>query len=129
MREKSSPEHPLSIKQICAELAGMSYPPSEATIRRLLKDQASLMELLYQGQLVAQDGEPSAYFDGKRLHVVLENVDKILQKKSSEQNMRAPSYSTVDNLLKQIVDSDLHTFPYTLRCVEQKKDPDTGEIY
>ena len=32
---------------------------------------------------------------------------------------RAPSYSTIDKLLKEGVPFDLGTFPYCLRCVAQ----------
>lgn len=128
LREHSSREHPLTVREICDYLKLMSDAPSADTVRRLFPSERELLGVLYPG-VVAEEGggAVNAYHDGEQLHVVVETpegdvlADGGVEVETTAQPFRAPSYSTVDKLLKERIPFDLNTFPFRLRCVAQVK--------
>lgn len=132
LREHSSRQHPLTVREIYDHLKAMEGAPSRATLSRLLPRELGLMDQLYPG-VAAQEGEVSgvnAYVSDGRLHIVLETPegDTLAQEglgvEAAAVPFRAPSYFTIDKLLKGGVPFDLHTFPFRLRCVAQVKGKD-----
>jgi len=49
LREHSSKENPLSVKEICEYLKKMKDPPSEETVKRLFPKEQTLISLLFPG--------------------------------------------------------------------------------
>ncbi len=130
LRHHASPEHPLSVGQICKYLEQMEQAPSRATVNRLLTQGAGLLEL-FSPETLAQTGEPvctGTYTQGDALHVVLETSEgAVLQPDAAlevtARPFQAPSYSAVDKLLKDEVPFDLDTFPFRLCCMARVKRP------
>jgi len=132
LREHSSRQHPLTVREIYDHLKAMEDAPSRATLSRLLPRELGLMDQLYPG-VTAQEGEVSgvnAYVSDGRLHIVVETPegDMLAQQglglEAAAVPFRAPSYSAIEKLLKVGVPFDLHTFPFRLRCVAQVKGKD-----
>jgi len=124
LREHASKENPLTVRDICNYLERMSEAPSVDTVKRLFPEEQTLMSLLYPGIVQeAEGGAVGAYHDGNSLHVVLETAEgEVLAEGGMDVEVtaypfHAPSYSTVDKLLKERIPFDLHTFPFRLRCV------------
>ncbi len=132
LREYSSRQHPLTVREIYDHLKAMEDAPSRATLSRLLPRELGLMDQLYPG-VAAQAGDAdgvNAYVSDGRLHIVVETPegDVLAQEglgvEAAAVPFRAPSYFTIDKLLKSGVPFDLHTFPFRLRCVAQVKGKD-----
>lgn len=130
LREHSSKEHPLTVKEICDYMKIMKDPPSAETVKRLFPGEQSLMSLLYPGAVCEEGGSAvGAYHDGQSLHVILETSDGTPLSRGeagvemTTEPFKVPSYSTVDKLLKERIPFDLHTYPFRLRCVAQTRTP------
>lgn len=128
LREFSSKEHPLTVKEICDHMKKMADTPSAETVKRLFPAEQPLMSLLYPG-IVCEEagGAAGAYYDGNSLHVILELPDgtRLLEGncgvEATAEPLKVPSYSTVDKLLKERIPFDLHTYPFRLRCVARTR--------
>lgn len=128
LRKYSSRQHPLSVRDIHNYLKAMADAPSLSTVDRLLPGAAGLMGSLYPGTL-AESGQANAvytYLQNETLHVVVEMPDgQILRENAgiayTAQPFRAPSYSTIDKMLKSGVLFDLKTYPYRLHCVTRDR--------
>lgn len=127
LRRHASPQHPLTVREICSYLKGMEDAPSPDTLERLLPRGLDLMNLLFPGR-VLQEGEPppaDAWLDAGGLHITLETpageapAPEGLCLQAVREPFRAPSYSTVEKLLSHGIPLDLGTFPFRLRCVAQ----------
>jgi len=134
LREHASKEHPLTVREICAYLKDMEGSPSPETVKRLFPREHTLMSLLYPGVVCEEEGGAiGAYHDGRSLHVIVETPEgKVLSKgemglEFTAERMKAPSYSTVDKLLKERLPFNMDSFPFRLQCVAQKRSP-TGKI-
>lgn len=132
LRAYSSRQHPLTVREIYDHLKGMEGAPSRATLGRLLPRELELMSQLYPG-VAAQGGAPNAvssYLSDGHLHIVVETPEgDVLARdglalEAAPVPFRAPSYFTIDKLLKGGVPFDLETFPFRLRCVAQIKGKD-----
>lgn len=127
LREHSSKEHPLTVKEICDYMKDMKAAPSPETVRRLFPGEQTLMSLLYPGVVCEEQGSAAdAYVADDGLHVVLELPDGTPLKgkagvEVTAEPLKVPSYSTVDKLLKERIPFDLHTYPYRLRCVARTR--------
>ena len=126
LREHSSPQHPLSVREICGHLEQLEGP-SHDTLKRLLAQNRELMDLLFSGRVLQEGVPPPAegWLGEDGLHIVVESPEgNVLVRDSAGLEVtlppfQAPSYSTVHKLLKQVFALDLRTFPYALRCVAQ----------
>ena len=128
LRHHSSREHPLNVGEICQYLEQMEQAPSRATVNRLLSQAPGILGLFSPDVLTQQDEAActGVYSEGNTLHVVMEtpegtplHPDASLEVTAAP--FQAPSYSSVDKLLKDGVPFDLKTFPFQLRCVGRKK--------
>lgn len=132
LRSHSSRQHPLTVREIYNYLKDMESAPSRATLSRLLPRELELMSQLYPGVAVQEGGAEgvSSYVSDGKLHIVLETPEgEVLTQnglgvEAAVLPFRAPSYFTIDKLLKGGVPFDLHTFPFRLRCVAQVKGKD-----
>jgi len=129
LREHSSKEHPLTVKEICDHMKTMAQAPSAETVKRLFPGEQTLMSLLYPGVVCEAEGSAAgAYRAEDGLHVILELPDGTPVKGAARvevtaEPLKVPSYSTVDKLLKERIPFDLHTYPFRLRCVAQTRTP------
>jgi len=128
LKEHSSKAHPLTVQEICDHLKRMEDAPSSDTVKRLFPKENELINLLYPGMIIEADGGvTNAYQNGENIHVVVENAEGYpissgkMDVEAAKVPFRAPSYSTVDKILKDRLPIDLHTFPYRIRCVAKKK--------
>ena len=107
LREHSSKEHPLTVKEICDHMKTMAQAPSAETVKRLFPGEQTLMSLLYPGAVCEAGGSAAgAYRADDGLHVILELPDGTPIKGKAEieatvEPLKVPSYSTVDKLLKE----------------------------
>lgn len=132
LRRHSSPRRPLTVREICGYLKEWEEEPSADTIERMFPAERGLMGRLFPG-IVAEEGgltAVSAYEEGETLHIVVETPEGAvlaqdgLTLEGTRPPFRAPSYSTVDKLLKLGFPLDVKTFPYRLRCVAEEKGKD-----
>ena len=110
LRLHASREYPLSVGEICHYLQNREQPPSRATVNRILTQVSNLLELFSSDPLVHQDAPacPSVYQPENALHVVLEVSDGTVLHQDVALDLtispfEAPTYSSVDNLLKNKV--------------------------
>ena len=135
LRRYASREHPLSVADICRYLEQMEQAPSRATVSRLLDQAPGLLDL-FSPDILAEKGTPACvgtYQAGDELHVVVETAEGTVLKEDAALDctarpFQAPSYSSVDKLLKDGVPFDLKTFPFQLRCVAQVKGAASGKV-
>ena len=129
LREHSSPQHPLTVREICGHLEQLEGP-SQDTLKRLLSQNREVMDLLFSGRVLQEGVPPPAegWLGEDGLHIVVETSEgRVLSRDSAGLEvtcppLQAPSYSTVHKLLKQVFSLELRTFPYALRCVAQVSD-------
>lgn len=128
LREHSSKEHPITVREICDYLKGMVDAPSPDTVKRLFPEERNLMSLLYPGIVAQSDGGAvGAYRDSKGLHVIVETPEgdvlseDAMDVEIASKPFQVPSYSTVDKLLKERIPFDLKTFPFQLKCVAKTR--------
>ena len=95
---------------ICHYLQNREQPPSRATVNRILTQVSNLLELFSSDPLVHQDAPActSVYQTENALHVVLEVSDGTVLHQDVALDLtispfEAPTYSSVDNLLKNKV--------------------------
>lgn len=132
LRRYASKRRPLTVKEICEHLAELEEAPSADTVRRIFPEERELMRLLFPG-IPAEGGAltaQGAYRSGTELHIVVETPEgTVLSRDEADLEItaapfKAPSYSTVDKLLKQgFPAGDAGTFPFQLRCVARKVSP------
>lgn len=129
LKQHSSKSHPLTVQEICDHLKQMNDAPSTDTVKRLFPKEKELMNILYPGIICEADGGiTNTYRDEEKIHVVVETAEGIPVSSGNHElevaavPFRAPSYSTVDKILKDRLPVDLNTFPYRIRCVAKKKD-------
>ena len=135
LQRYASREHPLSVADICRYLEQMEQAPSRATVSRLLDQAPGLLDL-FSPDILAEKGTPACvgtYQAGDELHVVVETAEGTVLKEDAALDctarpFQAPSYSSVDKLLKDGVPFDLKTFPFQLRCVAQVKGAASGKV-
>jgi len=131
LRRYSSREHPLSIRQIHKHMEEIRKNsgeniPSLSTLKRMLPKEIETIEMLFPGHFVADDSAAclGAYPAQSGLHLVVETPDgHIIDQFDagialSAPPRKTPSYSTIDNLLR---DFRRETFPFSLRCVAPVK--------
>lgn len=135
LRRHASPKHPLTVREICDYLKRLEEDPSSYTIERLFPEERELMGRLFPG-VVAEEGRltaVNAYSEGETLHIVVETPEgqvlagEGLALEAAAPPFKAPSYSTVDKLLKLGFPVDVKTFPYRLRCVAEER-PKDGRV-
>lgn len=121
----SSRQHPMTVREICDRLKQLEEDPSSFTVDRLFPAERELMGRLFPG-IVVEEGSPrtiNTYSDGEQLHIVVETPEgealarEGMALEATLPPFKAPSYSTVDKLLKMGFPVDVKTFPYRLRCV------------
>lgn len=129
LKQHSSKAHPLTVQEICDHLKLVNEAPSSDTVKRLFPKEKELMNILYPGIICEADGGiTNTYRDDEKIHIVVETAEGIpvssgkYEMEVAEVPFRAPSYSTVDKILKDRLPVDLNTFPYRIRCVAKKKD-------
>lgn len=123
----SSVEHPLSVADIAEILKNKSKDaPSPNTISRMLPSQVSAVEQLHPHKALQKENSPSViqtYTSENTLHIVVESRDGEIFREDDltviveQKNNAPPSYSTIDKLLKQFLDSGYDDFPFKLKCV------------
>jgi len=125
LRRYASPENPLTVRQIYEHLKKMDpeSAPSQSTLNRMLPDSRWLIRALFNDPMGMKHMAVShmAYMDAGELRVVLETPTGETAGEANleytEKPFRMPSYSTIDNQLKNGILLDLDTFPFQLRCV------------
>lgn len=130
LRQHASREHPLNIGEICQYLEQMDQAPSRATVNRLLSQAPGLLGL-FSPDVLTQQGEAACtgiYSEGDVLHVVVETPEGTTLHPEASLDVttvpfQAPTYSSVDKMLKEGVPFDLKTFPFQLRCVARVTSP------
>lgn len=131
LRKYSSKQHPLSIREIHDHLTRIAgeMAPSYATLNRMIPRELDLLEMLYPGVAVeAGENVPlDVYPADDGLHIILETPEgeKLGEAEADievcSQPFKAPSYATVDNLLRDGAAFDMESFPFRLRCVAQTR--------
>lgn len=132
LHRHASRRHPLTVKEICGYLKELEENPSSFTLERIFPAERELMSRLFPG-IPAEEGGLTAvgsYLSGGELHIVVETPEgAVLSRDEADLEItappfRAPSYSTVDKLLKLgFPAGELDTFPFQLRCVARVTSP------